>query len=196
MHGLINRSIQSFLRETYGDAVWAAVLRGAEVGFDSFEPMLFYPPELTDAMLLAACDTLDRPKADILESLGTYLVTSPNLKALRRLLRFGGVGFVDFLHTLEDLPDRARLALCDLDLPELILNDQGQGHYRLYCSPMVEGTGHVIMGLLRTMADDYGALVLLEHLGRDGAYEVISVHLLDQSYTEGRKFDLALPVGA
>lgn len=195
MHGLINRSIQSFLRETYGDAVWAAVLRGAEVGFDSFEPMLFYPPELTDAMLLAACDTLDRPKADILESLGTYLVTSPNLKALRRLLRFGGVGFVDFLHTLEDLPDRARLALSDLDLPELILSDQGDGHYRLLCAPMVDGAGFIVVGLLRAMADDYGALVLLDHLGRDGPYEVVSVHLLDQSYTEGKRFDLALPLG-
>ena len=154
MHGLINRSIQCFLRDSYGPAVWSAVLRQAEIGFDSFEPMMDYPPEQTDLVLHAACAILARPRDGLLEDLGTFLVSNPELEALRRLLRFGGVGFVDFLHTLEDLPDRARLALCDLDLPELILNDQGQGHYRLYCSPMVEGTGHGIMGLLRTMADD------------------------------------------
>ncbi len=195
MHGLINRSIQSFLRDSYGPAVWSAVLRQAEIGFDSFEPMLDYPVELTDRILQAAGETLGRPRDGLLEDLGTYLVSHPNLEALRRLLRFGGVGFVDFLHTLDDLPDRARLALPDLDLPELILNDQGQGLYRLYCSPLVEGAGHVIVGLLRAMADDYGALVLLEHQGLEGAYEVISVNLLDQSFSEGRKFDLALPIG-
>lgn len=195
MHGMINRSIQSFLRETYGKSVWAAVVRRSELGIDSFEPMLFYPAEQTDTMLRAACMTLDRPKADLLENLGTFLVTSPKLEAVRRLLRFGGVSFVDFLHTLEDLPDRARLALSDLDLPELILSDQGNGHYRLLCAPMIDGAGHVVVGLLRAMADDYGALVLLDHLGRDGPYEVVSVHLLDQSYAEGKRFDLALPLG-
>lgn len=195
MHGLINRSIQSFLRDSYGPAVWSAVLRQAEIGFDSFEPMLDYPVELTDRILQAAGEILGRPRDGLLEDLGTYLVSHPNLEALRRLLRFGGVGFVDFLHTLDDLPDRARLALPDLDLPELILNDQGQGLYRLYCSPLVEGAGHVIVGLLRAMADDYGALVLLDHQGREGAYEVIAVNLLDQSFSEGRKFDLALPIG-
>ncbi len=59
---------------------------------------------------------------------------------------------------------------------------------------MVDGAGFIVAGLLRAMADDYGALVLLDHLGREGAYEVISLHLLDQSYTEGKRFDLALPV--
>lgn len=196
MHGLINRSIQSFLRDSYGPAVWSAVLRQAEIGFDSFEPMLDYPGELTDRILQAACTTLARPRDGLLEDLGTYLVSHPHLEAVRRLLRFGGVSFVDFLHTLDDLPDRARLALPDLDLPELILNDQAPGLYRLRCSPLVDGAGHVVVGLLRAMADDYGALVLLEHQGREGAYEVIVINLLDHRFSEGRKFDLALPVGA
>ncbi len=195
MHGLINRSIQNFLSDSYGPAVWSAVVRQSEIGSDNFEPMLSYPSEQTEAMLNAASETLRRPKNELLEDLGTYLVCHPHLEALRRLLRFGGVGFVDFLHTLEDLPDRGRLALSDLELPEIILLDQGDGHYRLHCAPMVDGAGFIVVGLLRAMADDYGALVLLDHLGREGAYEVLSVHLLDQSYTEGKRFDLALPVG-
>jgi hypothetical protein len=195
MHGLINRSIQSFLRNTYGPATWSAVLRNGDFGHDSFEPMLTYPAELTDKLLQAAAETLGRPKTEILEDLGTYLVSHPNLESLRRLLRFGGLGFLDFLHSLEDLPDRARLALSDLDLPALILLDQGQGHYRLLCASMFEGAGFVVVGLLRAMADDYGALVLLDHQGGDHSHEVISVHLLDQSFTKGKRFDLATPVG-
>lgn len=196
MHGLINRSIQNFLRDSYGASVWTAVLCRAGVEFDSFEPMLTYPRDLTDALVSAAAAELDRPREGVLEDLGTYLVSHPHLEPTRRLLRFGGVGFVDFLLTLEDLPGRARLALPDLDLPDLSLADLGRGRFRLHVGPMIEGVGHVVMGLLRAMADDYGALVLLDHEGRDGPREVLSVLLLDQSHATARSFDLALPPGS
>lgn len=46
-------------------------------------------------------------------------------------------------------------------------------------------------GLLRTLADDYGALAYLEHLGRTGDREQISIALLDTGFAAGRRFDLA-----
>ncbi|MDZ7908979.1 MAG: heme NO-binding domain-containing protein [Gemmobacter sp.] len=117
MHGLINRSIQCFLRDTYGAPVWATIVREAGLGFDSFETMLTYDAALTDAVLEAAARVLGKPRDYVLEDLGTYLVTHENTQAVRRLLRFGGVSFADFLHSLEDLPGRARLALPDIELP-------------------------------------------------------------------------------
>ena len=98
MHGLINRAIQCFLRDTYGDAIWAQVAQSARLDFDSFEAMLTYPPEITEAVVQAAVSVLRRPRDTLLEDMGTYLVSHPNLEALRRLLRFGGVSFVEFLH--------------------------------------------------------------------------------------------------
>lgn len=195
MHGLINRSIQCFLRDTYGPALWADVAREARLGFDSFEAMLTYEARLTDAVIAAAARCLDRPRETVLEDLGTYLVSHPNLEALRRLLRFGGVSFVDFLHSLEDLPGRGRLALPDLDLPHLRLADLGPGEFALYCQSPLPGAGHVMMGLLRAMADDYGALALLDHQGSGPEGEVISIALLEQRFAEGRRFDLAARLG-
>lgn len=200
MHGLINRSLQCFLRDTYGPSVWAEVARKAGLGFDSFEALLIYDVVLTDAVISAAVQVLRRPRETILEDLGTYLVSHPNTESLRRLLRFGGGNFVDFLHSLDDLPDRGHLALPDLDLPKLRLVAQGEGNFSLHSSGLISGVGHVIVGLLRTMADDYGALVLLDHAGAGPdnaisgpAEEVISIQLLDQSYNAGRSFDLTLP---
>ena len=197
MHGLINRSIQCFVRDTYGPAVWAQVTRDAALGFDSFEALLIYDTALTDAVITAVAQVLRRPRESVLEDLGTYLVSHPNTESLRRLLRFGGVDFVDFVHSMEDLPDRGHLALPDLDLPRLRLVDQGDGVFCLHCSGMLPGIGHVVMGLLRAMADDYGALVLLDHAGTtagDGQMcEMISINLLDQRHSAGRRFDLALP---
>ncbi len=196
MHGLINRSIQCFLHDTYGPVIWARVAREAGLGFDSFEALLLYDTALTEAVIAAAVRILPRPRETILEDLGTYLVSHPNTESLRRLLRFGGVDFVDFLHSLEDMPDRGHLALPDLDLPHLRLVDQGDGVFCLQCSLLLPGVGHVIMGLLRAMADDYGALVLLDHAGslQEGASsEVISIQLLDHRHSAGRRFDLAQP---
>lgn len=196
MHGLINRSIQCFLRDTYGDAVWGRVAQSAGLGFENFEAMLTYEPQLTEAVILAAMGVLGRSREVLLEDMGTYLVSHPNLESLRRLLRFGGVNFSDFINSLEDLPERGRLALPDIDLPSLRLHDQGNGVFELSASAMIPGIGYVIVGLLRAMADDYGALVLLDHAGRIAGEEVVSIQLLDQSFAEGKSFDLAMRVNA
>lgn len=188
MHGLINRSIQGFLRDTYGAATWGLVAREARLGFDSFEPMLTYDAGLTTTVLVAASKVLNRPVESMLEDLGTYLVSHPNTEALRRLLRFGGVTFEDFLHSLEDLPERARLALPDLDLPGLELAETNYAEYRLTIHAPVAGMGQVMVGLLRAMADDYGALVLLDYAGDADS---ILIKLLDHRHSTGRDFDLA-----
>ena len=198
MHGLINRSIQCFLRDTYGGAVWKEIARKAGLGFDNFEPLLIYDARLTEVVIVAAARHLQRPRETVLEDLGTYLVSHPNLEALRRLLRFGGVNFVDFLHSLEDLQEHGRLGLPDLEVPEFNLTDQGEGRFLLHVSQLIAGVGHVTVGLLRAMADDYGALVVLDHAGIDPGccgigQELVSVMLLDHAYSQGRRFDLALP---
>ncbi|MFT7059857.1 MAG: hypothetical protein ACJASV_002370 [Pseudorhodobacter sp.] len=194
MHGLINRSLQCFLRDTYGASRWTAISREARLGFDSFEPMLTYPTEQTDAVLDAAVKVLDRPREALLEDLGTYLVAHKNLEALRRLLRFGGVSFHDFLHSLEDMRGRGQLALPDMDLPKLELFEQTPDYFTLRCEFPVKGVGHMLMGLLRSMADDYGALVLLDYLGSGPSGEIVSIQLLEARFAEGRRFDLTARV--
>lgn len=191
MHGLINRSIQCFLRDTYGASVWATVAQEARLGFDSFETMLTYDRGLTDAVLTAAAKVLKRPRESVLEDLGTYLVSHPSTEALRRLMRFGGVTFDDFLHSLEDLPERARLALPDLDLPGLCLHEKASGDYQLQVTSAIAGAGYVMVGLLRAMADDYGALVLLDIGTAAGDADVVHIQLLDHRHSIGRQFDLA-----
>jgi len=190
MHGLINRAIERFVRDTYGRGAWGAVMRGAGLDMTEFEPMLSYEGDVTLRVLNALAGHLDRPLSDILEDLGTYLVSHPKLEPVRRLLRFGGPTFTEFLHSLDDLPARAQLAVSDLHLPELELREYGQGLYAIDCQSGAPGFGHVIVGLLRALADDYGALVMLEHKGLRGGSEIIEVRLLSSEHASGRSFDL------
>jgi heme-NO-binding protein len=193
VHGLVNRSIESFIRDTYGADIWAGICQDARLGFDSFEAMLTYDDSLTGAVLATACRRLDRTRTGLLEDMGTFLVSHPELDALRRLLRFGGDTFEEFLHSLDDLHDRARLALPELDFPTLELKEFSPRSYSLACRWVHKGFGAMVLGILRAMADDYGALVLLDHSrGQDdlGDVDRISINLLDASFAEGREFDL------
>ena len=191
MHGLINRSIQCFLRDTYGASLWDNVAAEARLGFSGFEAMLTYDADLTERVLSAAVRVLGRPRETILEDLGTYLVSHRNVEAVRRLLRFGGVTFADFLNSLEDLPERGRLAVPDLDMPDLRLIEGPEGTATLLARSGLAGVGHVAVGLLRAMADDYGALVMLDHLGCQDGWEKVSIRIADRAWTAGRRFELA-----
>ncbi|WP_113911880.1 heme NO-binding domain-containing protein [Roseovarius dicentrarchi] len=192
MHGLMNRSIERFVRDTYGRDVWGAVMRRAGLDYVEFEAMLTYDDHVTRDVLHALGAVLARTEQDILEDIGTFLVSHPNLEALRRLLRFGGPTFTEFLHSLDDLPARARLAVSDLILPEIELRDHGGGRFCVWCRGPVAGFGHVLVGLLRALADDYGALAWLEHKGRQNDSEIVEIQLLTVEHASGRRFDLGL----
>ena len=76
MHGLINRAIQGYVRDTHGELAWQEVTRRAGLGFDGFETMLTYEDRLTDDVLQACTTVLGRSRETILEDLGTFLVSN------------------------------------------------------------------------------------------------------------------------
>ncbi|MEM8591821.1 MAG: heme NO-binding domain-containing protein [Pseudomonadota bacterium] len=195
MHGLINRALQCFLRDTYGPDFWADIMQAADLGYTTFEPMLMYEEEDTLSVLRLAADKLGKARDDLLEDLGTYLVSHQNTQALRRLLRFAGADFLEFLHSLDDLPGRARLAVPDLLLPALELRDEDETTFTLICANDYPGFGHVMMGVLRAMADDYGALAFLELDESAKSHGALRIVLLDHEFAEGRSFELARKAG-
>lgn len=190
MHGLINRALQCFVRDTYGHDTWLQVVQEAGAESAEFEAMLFYDDQQTVNLLRALAVQLQRQEPEVLEDVGTYLVSHPNTEALRRLMRFGGVTFFEFLDSLDELPARARLAVSDLSLPQLALNQHGGDRFSLLVTGKHEGWGHVMIGVLRAMADDYGALVFMEFQGRQNGSEVIGISLLESAFSEGRSFEL------
>lgn len=197
MHGLINKAIQTFLSDSFGEAAWHEIAETSGVaqhlGPDGFEAMQLYDDHLTEAVLSAAEAILRRPRECLLEDLGTYLISNEHLEPLRRLLRFGGVSFTDFLFSLDDLQGRSRLAVPDLALPDLAIDEGGPGSFTLTCHAGPPGFGHVMVGILRALADDYGALAVLEHRGASpaGDDEVIAIEVHDPAFHAGRRFDLA-----
>jgi len=195
MHGLVNRSLQSFLQDNHGMACWQAVAQAAGVAESGFQALLACDDAVTDTMLDAAAALIGGDRDGLLEDLGTYLVSHARMTSVRRLLRFGGGSFEDFVQSLEELPGRVRLAVPDLVLPGISVASPAPGRFLLRLQEGVPGLVPVLTGVLRAMADDYGALVLIER--GEGALEGrrIRIDLLDASFAEARHFALAGPMG-
>jgi hypothetical protein len=190
MHGMVNRALQGFIVANCGPAVWEEVRSIAGVPEDGFEAMHTYDHAVTLACFAAAVDVLDKHPNALLEDIGTYLVTDPALEPLRRLLRFGGDTFAEFLGSLEELPDRARLAMPQLEVPEITLHAEGGGRFRIAARWPVPGAGPLLQGALRAMADDYGALVFMELAGIEDGVETLRIEVFDAAYNEGKAFTL------
>jgi hypothetical protein len=191
MHGLVNRAVQCFLCDVYSAELSRKVLTAA--GFDpgaGFSVLRQYDDALTEELVAAASRELGQPTPDFLEDLGVYLASHESCANIRRLLRFGGDSFPEFLHSLTELQDRVRLAVDDLVLPEIELRQHDSGRLSLSVLGDHAGIGYVLTGILRAMADDYGALALFENVGRYGRAETISIQLLDVHYAGGQAFDL------
>ena len=191
MDALLLRSLQSYVIDTFGAPSWQKACSTAGLPVATFEPMLRYDPGTADRIAQVVAGVLGRAVDTVWEDVGTYLVTNPDREGVRRLLRFGGTCYADFLHSLEDLPGRARLAMPHLQAPELTLDEVGPDRFELRCQSPVRGLQRVLVGLLTAMADDYGALCLIEP-GEDGC---TMITVLDRQHAEARHFHLALPEG-
>lgn len=189
MDALLLRSLQSYVLDTFGTACWQDICLAAGRPAMTFEPMLRYDPGLADQVGEAAARVLGRPVDAVWEDVGTHLVTNPDREGVRRLLRFGGLHFIDFLHSLEELPGRARLALPHIEPPEIALEQVGPDRFELQCRSGLKAPHRVLTGLVTAMADDYGALCLIE-AGDTGS---TTITVLDSRHSRARAFDLAMP---
>lgn len=189
MHGVFNRAMEAFFIRSEGEAAWAAICRQADLRVARFEPLLVYDDAITHRLLEGASLVLGRPRDALLEALGESLIEESRSFSLRRLLRFGGSSLVEFLQTLPEMQERARLALPDLELPEIRTERTGPQAFRLHLTWNRPGFGPLFLGVLRAMARDYGTPVSLWHDARmAGGMEhcVITLALRDRAPAETR----------
>lgn len=194
MHGLICKALEEFVRDQHGADTWERICRRANLPLTRFEALRSYDDTMMEGVFVVAFDELGRSTNIVLEDIGHWLCTHPPLERVRRLIRFSGNSFVDLVYSLDEIHDRARIALPGLGLPKVRVTEHGANDFRIRCSWHVSGGSSVFTGILRAMADDYGALALIdigERTQVDGIWhEMLSVRIFDQSHQAPREFNL------
>lgn len=162
MHGLVNRSIEGFLRSSYGAEVWDSVARNAGVEPEGFLTWTPTSDEVTIAVLRATAIQLRKSVGECLEDIGAWLTRQ---EEIRRLLRFSGSDYSEFLESLHEMPGRIALVIPDMMIPGLTVTCEGEGSYEIRPAWRWPGFLRVTAGVIRGMADDYGALALISVQG-------------------------------
>ncbi|MBU2956764.1 heme NO-binding domain-containing protein [Paracoccus sp. 1_MG-2023] len=177
---LINRTVEEFIRATYGEGLIGTIVEELGSADDQHLEGRVHGMRMLDR----AARRLSKPTVEMLEDLGAWMT---RIEAIRRLLRFSGRDFTDFLDRLDEMPGRTHLVLPGLNLPAIQIEQAGQSRF-LTMTPPDPAWRHLMIGMVRGMADDYGALCLI-------ATEcgVIRVDIWDTSFAEGRDFTLGGP---
>ncbi|RDW13663.1 heme NO-binding domain-containing protein [Paracoccus thiocyanatus] len=186
MHGLVNRCLEAFLRSSYGNATWQKIAAQVDIhpdGFLTWEPS---PDRVTHAMVIAAARRLGKSVGELLEDVGAWLSCQ---EQIRRLLRFGGSNFPEFVESLRELPGRVELVIPDLAFPGFAVLSQDAGRYRIHADAHAPGLMRVLAGMLRVMADDYGALAVISVVRNR-----IDIEVVLPDYSDKRGFELS-PAG-
>ena len=186
MHGLINCGLQSFAEEIYGKALWLDLVEQAGLPFANFETMLTYDDEITVRVIDHLAKLTRKSRVAILEDFGTFLVSEHSTHSVLKLLTLGGDSYRDFLNSLEDVYARVKIALPELDIPQMHLYSVSEAHFELRFSSVIDGYGEVFLGLLRAMADHYRVLAILDivrkRTNRQFHY-VIDIKIYEEDWT-------------
>ena len=191
MNSLIIRALKAFVRDIYGNESWEKVLSVSDWHTAEIEILSIISDTEAQLLFESAAKVLSKSDCEVKEDLGGYLVSHPNMSSLRRLLRFGGDNFAEFLYSLDDFYERSTLALPDVVFPRLNLLETGAGTFTLSCIWEHPHYANVVVGILRGMADDYGALVLLEPLGYRQDRDLIGITVAEASFAPPRDFAIA-----
>lgn len=178
MHRLIDKAIEEFLRVSYGDALHDAVTQAVAKAVD-------LPTEAgmhDNIRIHVAARRLAKPVEELFEDLGAWLARQ---EPIRRLLRFSGRQFAEFVMRLHELPGRAHMILPDIGMPAIYVTECSIGDLRVILPDAETGWTALLAGMLRVMADDYGALVLISVEGNQ-----IGVLIPDADFAAGRDFEL------
>lgn len=166
MHGMINRGLQCYICDIHGADVWEETCERAKLPFYNFESLLTYDDTATEDILSSFSSLIGRSRDEILENFGTYVVSEEALSTVRRLLKFGGDTYVEFLWSLNFVYARAKMAVPDLDVPAMTLTSHTPTQFTLTTRTPKRSYGATLLGLLRALADDYNTLVSITHKRR------------------------------
>lgn len=194
MHGLICKAVEGFVNDQHGPEKWSEIRAEAGIPFEGFEALRLYDRVLGERVLDATATALRRDRSALFEDVGAWVCTHPPLEAVRRLVRFTGRTFVNLLYALDEIHDRACMAVPGLSLPRYHLERDGEGEFEIYSRWHIAGGAALLTGVLRVMADDYGTLALIdagEARQVDGDwFERIHIRVVEQAFHAPREFML------
>ena len=152
MYGLINSSLQSMIREKFGEEQWISVLSASGVPEDSFLSMRSYDDAVTYDLVGAASAVLGAPAESCLEMFGEWWVLETAARSYGPLMDAAGKDLVEFLGNMNSLHDRITGTFINYVPPEFRVESLDGDRHRVHYISKRQGLTPFVVGLLKGLA--------------------------------------------
>lgn len=164
MYGMVNKALESMVREEHGDAVWLRIRETAGIDVELFLSSEAYPDDITYRMVGAASTVLNQPAAQILRDFGRYWVLRTAREGYGDLMSSGGRTLREFLVNLPHFHTRINLIFPHLQPPEFHCTHIEESSLRLHYRSGREGLSPFVVGLIEGLGEMFETPVTVEAL--------------------------------
>ena len=164
MYGMINQAVKHLIVEKFGETTWGKIRSTAGVEDDEFLAMEQYPDEMTYRLVQVSSDVLEMPATDVLEAFGEHWIEYTSKAGYEELLNGAGANLEECLHNLDQLHTRVRLGMPHLAPPSFEVETSDDGSYLLHYFSHRDGLAHLVIGLVRGLAERLGERVEVEQV--------------------------------
>jgi hypothetical protein len=166
MYGMVNLAIQGFISERYGETVWQEIKDRAAPGIDHFLTMEQYPDDVTQRLMMAACEISGDSIPDLMDAVGEYWVEFALHSGYGELLRIIGTTLPEMLSNLDNMHARVALSFPDLKPPAFWCTDVAEHSLILHYQSVRDGLGSMIPGTVRGLAAMLKTTATVEWIAR------------------------------
>lgn len=165
MYGMINQAVKHLVVEKFGEAMWGKIRTEAGVEDDSFLSMEQYPDEMTYRLVQVSSEVLQIPPEAVLEAFGEHWIVYTAEAGYGELLNAAGSTLEECLRNLDQLHTRVSVGMPHLAPPSFRVEKAGDGVFLLHYFSDREGLAHLVIGLVRGLAERFEETVEIEQIG-------------------------------
>ena len=163
MLGLVNRGLRAFVMKYHGRSAWQRLVASDPPLPSDFEVLMDYPADMTHALVAKIADLRSISQPDVLEDLGTFVVTSFWDARLRDLLLSCGGDFSEFMENLPHILSGVAKVNRVYGNWRISIEQRSRDQFELRYHGSLGAVSSLVIGLFRALADQYGALVTCSH---------------------------------
>lgn len=166
---MINKAVESLVRERFGEATWHKIRTRAGVPDEPFVSMQQYPDESTYRLVGAASEELGAAPEAILREFGRYWMDFAGRAGYGEILRSSGRTLPEFLRNLDPMHSRLQMQLGYLRAPSFVVSDETPQGLVLHYHSERAGLAPLVMGILDALALRFQLELSVRHVRDEGA---------------------------
>ncbi|GFN93879.1 soluble guanylate cyclase 88e, partial [Plakobranchus ocellatus] len=187
MYGLLFESIQVYIKQDYGDELWATILEQAGIPQVVFQLHKTYPDEWMVNLAKAAAIVLGGEVNDVMFYFGTCFVNFFTKFNYDQILRRAGRNYRDFLIEIDNVHETMRFSYPKMQSPSFIVQSEDRNGCVLIYRSMRTGFTYYVIGQLVQCAREFfdvsvDIVVLEEITSEEGCHVTFRLNFDNRGY--------------